>query len=88
MVLEDSVCNVPARLAEQKMILIKDFQWARRLWTIHEGAIAKSLKIQFKDSALNMLEILKEYSFAPSGRLVSLPRSRSSSSDGIMSKTK
>ena len=86
-VLENSVCNTPARSAEQNMIKIKESQWAQRLWTIREGAIAKSLKIQFKDSALDMLEIIKEYSSAPNGRLVSHPRSRSNSSDGIMSKT-
>ena len=54
------------------MIMIKDSQWAQRLWTIREGAIAKSLKTQFKDSALDMLEIIKEYSSAPTGPLVCL----------------
>ena len=87
-VLENSVCDTPARSAEQNVIMIKDSQWAQRLWTIREGAIAKSLKIQFKDSALDMLEIIKEYSSALTGHLVSYPRSRSNSSDGIMSRTK
>ena len=77
--LKDSVCNTPA----QNMILIKDSQWAQRLWTVRKGAIAKPLN---KDSALDMLET-KEFSSASNGRLVSRPRSRSNPSDVIMSKT-
>ena len=87
-VLQDSVCKTPARSAEQNMIEIKDSQWTRRLSTIREGAIAKFLKIQLNDSALDMLETIKEHLSAPSSRHVSRPRSRRNSSDGIMSETR
>ena len=84
-VLEDSVLNTPTRSGEQNMITIRDSQWAHRLWTIREGAIAKSLKVQFKDSALDMVAIIREYSCATNGRLVCRTGNRSKTSDSTMS---
>lgn len=85
-VLEDSVCKTPIRSAEQNMTKVKDSQWAKRLWTISEGAIATSLKIQFKDSALDMLDIIRDYSSATNGRLDSCTGSRSNVDDFIVSR--
>ncbi|KAL6716602.1 hypothetical protein ACLMJK_006169 [Lecanora helva] len=70
-VLDESVYNTPRRSAEQNLIKIRDSQWAQRLWTIREGAIAKSLKVKFKDCSLDMLDINSEFSTAISGHLMS-----------------
>ena len=70
-VLDESVINAPIRSTELNLLRIKESQWAQRLWTICEGAIAKSLKVQFKDAALDMRKIIEEYSSAMNGTLVS-----------------
>lgn len=84
--LDDSVLNTPTRSAEQNMIKIKDSQWAHRLWTIREGAIAKSLKVQFQDSVLDLVALIREYSSAANGRLGYRTGNRSKTSDSTMSK--
>ena len=81
-VLEESVFNTPTHSAEQNLMKIKDSQWAQRLWTVREGAIAKSLKVQFKNSALDMLEIIRDYSLAKNDRLIPHTESRNDLGDG------
>ena len=70
-VLDESVVSTPISSAELNMIKIKESQWAQRLWTICEGAIAKSLKVQFRDTALYIRNIVREYSSAMNGSLIS-----------------
>ena len=83
-VLDESVVNTPIRSAELNLIKIKESQWAQRLWTICEGAIAKSLKVQFKDTALDMRDIISEYSSAMNDNLKSQSGSQNHVGDGIM----
>ena len=83
-VLDESIYNTPIRSAEQNLTRIKDSQWAQRLWTIREGAIAKSLKVQFKDSNLGMLDIIRDYSTVTNGRLTSRTGSSSHICDEVM----
>ena len=85
-VLEESLFNSPTHSAEQNLSKIKDSQWAQRLWTVREGAIAKSLKIQFKNSALDMLEIIRDYSSAKNGGLKPHTGSRNDLDEGNMSR--
>ena len=85
-VLDESIVNTPTGSAELNMGKIKESQWAQRLWTICEGAVAKSLKVQFKDSALDMRDMIGEYSSAIKGSLIFQNGSQNHVADGIINR--
>lgn len=59
LVLDAGLMAYPARSQEAPEMLVRIFTsgWMRRLWTLQEGALAKSLYFQFKDEARSLNEL-------------------------------
>jgi hypothetical protein len=56
------VLKFKATSAKENLSRIQSSQWAKRLWTIREGALGKRLRFQFKDTALDLDAIVEQYS--------------------------
>jgi hypothetical protein len=57
--------------AKQNILKIRSSMWAKRLWTIREGALAKSLQVQFKNNAVDLDGIIQQYSINEDNSLIS-----------------
>ena len=60
--LDAAILKSVATLPGECLLQIKKSAWAQRLWTIREGALAKSLHFQFGSTAVDLDEIIRQYS--------------------------
>ena len=56
---------------EGNFLKVKNSMWAKRLWTVREGALAKSLRVQFKDAAVDFDDVIDQYMAVKGDSLVS-----------------
>jgi len=70
LVLESSLEQIDSsQLSDLEMLIrIISSKWTRRLWTLQEGALAKSLYFQFADKAVDLDEINQSLADSPYGR--------------------
>lgn len=64
--------------SEEALVRIRYSSWKRRLWTVREGFVAKSIIVRFADRLVSLDEMLGNFERAPEGgslRLVTLKKS-------------
>ena len=63
--LDSFIQSAPTRSALEDLMTVKQSVWARRLWTVHEGALGPCVKFRFKHAAVSFDDILQRCSTQP-----------------------